>query len=137
MNGYQCADSTVVVDGDRSGAAVLDDEHPVGSVPIFAGELLVLRAAEPGHDRGEQAGQVLHAFDDVAVAVIHLGELVHDAGHRGAVPRVLGFVIDAGDEAGGMQSQFGADGGSTDARPEEKRRGFQGAGGGHDGRARG
>ena len=75
---------------------------------------------------------MLHAFDDVAVAVIHLGELVHDAGHRGAVPRVLGFVIDAGDEAGGMQSQFGADGGPTDTRPEEKRWGLQGAGGGHD-----
>src|SRR5258708_22545506 len=106
---------TVGVDGDRSGAAVLDDEYPVGSVPIFAGELLVLRAAEPGYDGGEQAGKVLHAFDDVAVAVIHLGELVHDAGHRGAVPRVLGFVIDARDEAGGMQPQLLADGGPTHA----------------------
>ena len=92
----------VLVDGDPSGAAVLDDERPVGPVPIFAGEFFVLRAVEPGHDGGKQAGEVLHAFDDVTEAVIHFGELVHDSGHRGAVPRVLGFVIDSGDEAGGV-----------------------------------
>ena len=92
----------------------------------------MLGAAEPGHDGGEQAGQVLHAFDEVPEAVVRLGELVHDAGHRRAVPRVLGFVVDPGDEAGGVQSQFGADGGPADARPEQKPRGLQGAGGGHD-----
>ena len=47
------------------------------------------------------------------------------AGHRGAVPRVLRLVVDPADEAGGVQPQFGADGGSTDARPEEKPGGFQ------------
>ena len=49
------------------------------------------------------------------IALVHFGELVHDPGHRGAVPRVLGFVVDPADEAGGMQSQFGADRRPTDA----------------------
>jgi len=49
----------VLVERDASGAAVLDDEHPVGPVPILAREFLVRSAPKPRDDGGEQAGQVL------------------------------------------------------------------------------
>ena len=58
---------------------------------------------------------MLDAFDEVPETLVGFGEFVHDPGHRGAVPRVLGFVVDPADEAGGVQSQFGADRGPADA----------------------
>jgi len=65
---------TVGVDGDTAGAAVLDKDHPVGTVLVLLGELLVLGAGQPRNRRGEQAGQVLYAFDEVAESVVDFGE---------------------------------------------------------------
>ncbi len=73
---------TFLVDRDASGAAVLDDEHPVGPVPVFARELFVLSAVDPRYDRGEQAGQVLDAFDYVSESLVYFREFVHDSDRK-------------------------------------------------------
>src|SRR6202011_4776123 len=57
---------TVRIDGDRAGATVLDKDYPVGTVPVLLCELLVLRSGQPRNGGGEQPGQVLHTFDEVA-----------------------------------------------------------------------
>src|SRR6476620_11077559 len=106
---------------------------PVGAVPIPAGEFLVLRAVKPRDDRGEQAGQVLDAFDDVSETLVGFGELVHDPGHRGAVPRGVKLVVDPADQGGGAQWRFPSGRSPTAARPEANPPALQTAGGSDDG----